>query len=179
VDDSSNDWSHEIIDSYGSFITKIYLKINVGLPKARNIGVKHAKGEYIVFLDSDDYVHRDLIYIESLFLEFNSDWQAVAVDYLLVDDNEQVIRRNSCNENPIACGIMYRREKFIEEGLFDEAFRMHEDRDFRIRFTRKYQIQRIAIPLYRYRKHGNNLTSNKELSDVYKKKIIKKHKLNK
>lgn len=178
VDDSSGDWSSEIIDSYGSFVEKVYLKENVGLSKARNIGVKQAKGEYILFVDADDYVHRDLLYAESMFLDHNPEWQAVAVDYMLVDDQEQDIKRISFEQEPLACGIMYRKEKFLEIGMFDETFKMHEDRDFRIRFTKKYRIYRIALPLYRYRKHDTNLSSNDKLSIEYWKKLKKKHQMN-
>ena len=128
-------------------------------------------------MDADDYVHRDLIYMESMFLDNNPKWHAVAVDYMLVDDQEQEIKRISCDKEPLACGIMYRKEIFLEVGMFDESFRMYEDHDFRIRFTKKYKIYRIALPLYRYRKHDNNLSSDKELNIEYAKKLKKKHKL--
>jgi glycosyltransferase involved in cell wall biosynthesis len=175
VDDASTDWSHEIIESYGALIEKVYLKENVGLSKAKNIGIECAKGEYLLFVDADDYVHRDLIYIESLCLDLNPKWQAVAVDYLLVSEKEKEIKRVSCDSEPIACGIMFRKEKLLEIGLFDESFKIWEEKDFRARFTKKFKINRIPLPLYRYRRHDNNLTSDKELSDKFKKEIIKKY----
>lgn len=57
VDDGSTDGSSEICDSYGErndFIRVIHQK-NKGLSGARNTGIKVATGDYIMFLDSDDY----------------------------------------------------------------------------------------------------------------------------
>jgi len=171
VDDSSSDWSKEIIESYGCLITKIYLNENLGLAAARNRGVRVAKAPYVVFVDADDYVHRDLIYIESMFLDLNAEWDAVAVDYQLIDDEEEIIGRVNCELEPIACGIMYRKERLLEIGLFDESFRMHEDKELRARFTSRFTIERIPLPLYRYRQHESNLSSNQLMSDEYLKRL--------
>ena len=59
VNDGSYDKSKEIIQKYlKKYISKIkyFEKQNGGLSSARNYGIKYAKGEYIAFLDSDDYV---------------------------------------------------------------------------------------------------------------------------
>lgn len=59
VDDGSTDGSEEICDNYknkDNRITVIHQK-NGGLSKARNIGIEIATGEYITFIDSDDFVH--------------------------------------------------------------------------------------------------------------------------
>ena len=60
VDDGSSDKSSEIVDwyheKYGEFIKVIHKK-NQGLAFARNDGIKIAEGDYIAFLDSDDFVH--------------------------------------------------------------------------------------------------------------------------
>jgi glycosyltransferase involved in cell wall biosynthesis len=179
IDDASSDNSKEIIESFGNLITKMYLKTNVGLAKARNIGVNICNGKYILFLDADDFIHRDLIYIESLFLDQNHEFDAVAVDYYTVDNTGIEIDKISCEESPLACGVMYRKEKFIETGCFDNDFRMHEDKDFRIRFTNKdFFTHRIQLPLYRYRKHNSSLTLNNRLDNKYRNKLEKKHGLN-
>ena len=177
VDDSSSDWSREIIESYGKMIKSIYLKENVGLAAARNIGIKATKGRYVMFLDADDFLNRDIIYIESIFLELNPKWDAVACDYYIIDDNEEVIGRDSCSENPIACGIMFRKEQLVSIGMYDESFKMWEEKDLRIRFLKKFKIHHIELPLYRYRKHENNLTNDKDTGEKYFKKLNSKHNL--
>lgn len=176
VDDSSSDWSREIIESYGTKINSILLKEKVGLAAARNVGIKTSKGRYIMFLDADDYVNRDIIYIESMFLDLNPTWDAVACDYYLIKDNsEEEVGRNSCVDIPIACGIMFKKERLIEIGLYDEGFRMWEEKDLRIRFLKKFEIQHIELPLYRYRKHDKNLTNDKLAAEKYMDKLKNKH----
>lgn len=62
VNDGSTDKSREILDNYSndSRVT-IIDKENEGLGAARNTGLKLAKGEYIYFLDSDDYIELDML----------------------------------------------------------------------------------------------------------------------
>lgn len=175
VDDSSTDWSKEIIDSYGKLIRKIYLENNMGLAAARNHGIKLAEGKYILFLDADDYLSRDILLIESKFLELNPDWGAAACDYYLIDLNEEIIGRNSCIDNPIACGIMFRKRNLLDIGMYDESFRMHEERDLQIRFSKKFKIGNLSIPLYRYRRHNDNLTNNRTLSSEQMDKLKNKY----
>lgn len=177
VDDSSSDWSREIIESYGELIKAIYLEKNVGLAAARNRGIEAAKGRYIIFLDADDYLNRDTIHIESMFLDMNPEWDAVACDYYLIDDKEEVISRKSCLEIPIACGILFRKEKLLKMGMYDESFKMHEDKDLELRFSNKFEIHHIELPLYRYRQHDSNLSHNLAVSEKYMEKLKKKHNL--
>ena len=63
----------------------------------------------------------------------------------------------------------------IDIGLYDESFLIHEERDLRYRFLQKYSIHRIELPLYRYRRHGNNLTNNKEVAEHHLNRLIAKH----
>ena len=58
VNDGTKDNSMDIVKNYD---VKIVNQKNAGLSAARNTGVKHASGEYIVFLDSDDYIEKDLL----------------------------------------------------------------------------------------------------------------------
>ena len=70
VNDGSPDNSQSIIDKYVKKYPNIvfsYKKKNGGLSSARNYGIKKAKGEYIGFVDSDDYV--DLNLFESMYNE--------------------------------------------------------------------------------------------------------------
>ena len=77
VNDGSTDNSIKIVEEYKEKYKNkiIYLeKENGGLSDARNYGIQYAKGEYIAFLDSDDYVDRKMY--EKLYnkaIENNSD----------------------------------------------------------------------------------------------------------
>ena len=60
VDDGSNDNLKDELEKYENKIRYFY-KENSGVSDARNLGVKMSKGEYIIFVDSDDYISRSLL----------------------------------------------------------------------------------------------------------------------
>jgi hypothetical protein len=70
---------------------------------------------------------------------------------------------------------MFRIEQLIEIGLYDEDFLCREDEDLRLRFLKKYQIDRVKLPLYRYRQHENNMTNNAEQMHYYQCMLNQKH----
>ena len=65
VDDGSKDSSGKICDEYAKKYENFYAvhKENAGLGMARNTGFEHINGEYVTFLDSDDYLENDCIEI--------------------------------------------------------------------------------------------------------------------
>lgn len=65
VDDGSNDGSESICDEYKEKDTRIKVihQENKGLAVARNVGIDNSKGEFLTFIDSDDYIHKDMIRI--------------------------------------------------------------------------------------------------------------------
>jgi len=56
VDDGSTDRTADVVLSYGGNVKHIY-QVNSGQPIARNRGIRSARGEYIAFVDADDYWH--------------------------------------------------------------------------------------------------------------------------
>ena len=58
VNDGTKDKSMDIVKNYDA---KVINQVNQGLSEARNNGVKQAKGEYILFVDSDDYINKNLL----------------------------------------------------------------------------------------------------------------------
>ena len=61
VNDGSTDNSSKIIQQYYDPRIKIINKINGGLSSARNAGLKICTGDYITFVDSDDWIELDMI----------------------------------------------------------------------------------------------------------------------
>lgn len=175
VDDASTDETQKVIASYSGLVKNVRLKENVGLAAARNEGIKKALGRYVVNLDADDYIDENLVSIELMFLNSNPSWDAVSCDYYLVDENEKHIGRVSGSEKPIACGVMFRTDLILGIGLYDENFKMREDEDLRLRFEKNHNIRNVELPLYRYRKHDNNMTNNKRGMAKYKKILKTKH----
>ena len=175
VNDASTDETEKVMKTYSGRIKPLTLKKNAGLAAARNEGIKSALGRFVVNLDADDYVDENLLQVEMLFLNSNHTWDAVSCDYYLVDENEKHIGRISGSEQPIACGVMFRTDLLFGIGLYDENFKMREEEDLRIRFAKKHNIKNIELPLYRYRKHDNNMTNNKKGMAKYKKILKSKH----
>ena len=147
----------------------------MGLPKALNRGIKSAHAPYIVRVDSDDYVNAEFLHQLFFYMSNNNHMDAVACDYLIVDDEGRIITRKNCLESPIACGIIFRIEHLIEIGLYDENFLLNEERDLRYRFNKKYKIHRLELPLYRYRQHENNSTKDKKNMKYFEKRLRNKH----
>lgn len=57
IDDGSTDKSLSILQSFQDQRIRVFTQLNLGVSEARNTGIKHAKGEYLCFADSDDLLH--------------------------------------------------------------------------------------------------------------------------
>ncbi len=175
INDGSNDKTAYALELFGNAIKILTNEKNIGLPASINRGIRISNSEYIVRVDADDYVNENFLNFLSHYLDTNQDAAAVACDYILVDDDDAWIKRVDSDEAPIACGIMFRRKSINDVGLYDETFKCHEDKDLRIRFEAKYRIDKLKIPLYRYRRHALNLTNNNALMEEYEVKLNQKH----
>lgn len=176
VNDGSTDETESILQQYIPDITVIKNEKNLGLPASVNLAIKSSVSEYIVRVDSDDYVSKDFISLLALTLNLNKKISAVGCDYELIsEDLEPIII--DCSSQPIACGIMFRRDALYDIGLYNEDFLMHEDKELMSRFLVNYKVERLPLPLYRYRMHQDNMTKNEQKSDFYAKKLRRLGKL--
>ena len=95
VDDGSTDNTPKIINKLSSRDSRLkyFYKVNGGLSSARNFGINKSKGEWIQFLDSDDWLNEDKIRFQLKFFdEFHADCTDDVVlysDYKVVYENEQ------------------------------------------------------------------------------------------
>lgn len=105
VDDGSTDSSSKICDEFSSKyenITTIH-KNNGGLSDARNVGVKQAMGEYITFIDSDDWLYPGALqYLVMLIEKYNADF--------VMAKNSRVKSANLSTENI----SLWTRKEFLE-----------------------------------------------------------------
>lgn len=175
INDGSVDRTDFALELFSDSIRLITNDKNMGLPYSINLGIKSAKSDFIVRVDSDDYVNANFLYFLYFFLNQNPQFDAVACDYLLVDDSELILKRLSSKENPIACGIMFKKQDLMNIGLYDENFRCQEEKELRIRFEKIYKIERLPIPLYRYRRHENNITNDVGAMEASLQELNKKH----
>jgi glycosyltransferase involved in cell wall biosynthesis len=175
VNDCSTDGTKSVLENFEKDARIFNLEENLGLSGARNFGIKKAKGQFVAFLDADDYLHKETLRLQKLFLEENNTLDAVSVDYYLVDERGKHIEHVNASEKPIACGVMFRKDFLYNIGLYDEQFRAREEEDLRIRWTDKYNVYNIILPMYRYRMHDNNLTKNESAMQEGAIKLQEKH----
>jgi glycosyltransferase involved in cell wall biosynthesis len=175
VNDCSTDSTKTVLENFEKDVRIFNLTENLGLSGARNFGIKKAKGQFVVFLDADDYLHKETLRLQKLFLEENNSLDAVSIDYYLVDERGKHIEHINASDKPIACGVMFRKDFLYNIGLYDEQFRAREEEDLRIRWTEKYNVYNIILPLYRYRMHENNLTKNVLMMDEHQRLLAKKY----
>lgn len=175
VNDGSSDKTAYALELFKDEIQIINNQENIGLPASLNKAIHQVKSQYIVRVDADDYVSRDFLLFLHSFITQNSYMDAVACDYNLVDDQGALISRKNCMQEPIACGIMFKTDQIIDIGLYDEKFLLHEERDLRIRFLKKYSIHRMELPLYRYRRHESNITNNEDAMKRHMIDLVAKH----
>lgn len=95
IDDGSTDNSAQIIKEYQkkfpNRINYIY-KENTGVADTRNFGIKSAKGKYILFVDSDDYIEFDLLQKIEKYME--NEYDLIKIKLKIVDNNRKRTRKN-------------------------------------------------------------------------------------
>jgi glycosyltransferase involved in cell wall biosynthesis len=161
IDDFSSDRSLEKINEFDSLVRVVLNKKNYGLAFSRNVGLRKAKGKYVVMLDSDDFLSENFLFISGLFLESNA-WDAAATDYFKVDLKGEKIKKESAKKNPIACGILFKKKCLEIIKFYNPKLRINEEVDLMKRFLKKFKLGFINLPLYRYTKHRKSLTGIKK-----------------
>ena len=96
IDDGSDDDSRNICEQYAKKDVRIKIihQKNQGVSKARNVGLDRAKGKYIVFIDSDDFVDKNFLHMlnsldDDLVLVGYGDYYNNKVEKIALDENER------------------------------------------------------------------------------------------
>lgn len=143
VDDGSPDGSGSICDAYSERDSRVHVihQKNAGVSAARNAGIKAAQGEFIVFVDSDDFVEPDLLrYLSESDADFVmvsfGDYADNKVIRILLDDSEkwllhsaEGIRKylNKCS-TVFIWAKRYRKSIIDRNGIsFREDMKINED----------------------------------------------------
>mgnify|MGYP000665642767 CR=1 FL=1 len=162
VDDISTDDSINVLKPFEKQVKIVSTETNSGVAVAANVGVKHSRGQFFIRVDADDYVNKDMCYMMKAYLEANHDAFCVSCDYLMVDDFENTLERKYAEQDNISCGIMYRRDPFVQAGGYNGKMRHREEEELRKRLGQEYKIHHLRIPFYRYRMHNTNKTKEPE-----------------
>jgi len=193
VDNGSTDGSYEMLTEYAAGHPQIYvLRHTEGVQgNCRNIGLEIAKGEYVGFVDSDDYIESQMF--EKLYSrakEFTAD-VAVCDRYLYFEKDEKMVRNNTMREIlhlDRAFSISDNKKLYRTLTPWDKIFlrtfidnncirypidQFHEDLVFSAEsLMRADRIVAVDEPLYYYRKQrfGGNVSqdSGRSVFDVFK-----------
>ena len=182
IDDASSDRSVEIINGFSDKRIHLLQQENQGWPAARNYGLKHAKGEFLAFLDSDDTWHPEFL---TRMIDAISDnpaailaycgWQNVGLqggrgepfippEYDAADRAEVFL--GGCRW-PIH-GVVIQTSVVRDAGGFDETFRASADYDLWLRVATKGRLILVPEVLAFYRHHdGEQITKNKRRSALH------------
>jgi len=185
VDDGSTDRTPVLLQQYKMSDNRIEVithSKNMGLGAARNTGIKQATGEYIAFLDSDDYLH--LNFLESLFEKA----QAENLDILQAQyikhysDKKEIFPENIIpfaqavsgieyyNEGiliePQACAKLWKKE-FVKKHNLQFSIGYYEDIIFTHQaFALAQRVNNLVFPGYHYIIHSTSITGQK-ISDKH------------
>lgn len=197
VDDSSTDNSKDIIKKYASKdnrIRPIYSEINQGVSKARNIGLNIFSGDYVFFMDADDYITKDAIEIMiNKSIKYNAD---VVDSYHLVINNNKTFLESKPLKEDLIMGDKSNIEmltkatyitgklidkKLVKDLLFNVDLRRYEDLVFEheLKLKLKNYVLIKDVVYYYYQvsgslintlgeKHTAYIDAAKEVMDLYK-----------
>jgi glycosyltransferase involved in cell wall biosynthesis len=164
IDDGSTDGTSPYLASLGLNIRIIRSEVNTGSARARNLGIKAARGAYIAFLDSDDLwlpqkLHMQLAYFCShpdVALVYTNEYYQVSGQILetrfdRIPPQSTFLYPAFVDTCPIqTSSVMVKASVFAELGYFNEELHVHDDSDMWNRISESYAFGFIEQPLVTY-----------------------------
>lgn len=150
--------------------------------RARNIGIKEAKGEYISFLDDDDIYLENRLEMCVETLQQHGEYDGVYTGVIIMQQSgritECIIPKRSgslqkellCNRNLIGSGSnIFLRKKAIEDtGLFDENFMRFQDVEYMLRVMERHKIIAIQnLLVLKINNGGKNMPNPRKILQIY------------
>lgn len=173
--DNTSEVAKKLIEKYSDKNIRLVEKENGGLAAARNTGIKNAKGNYILPLDSDDMLHSNAIEYHLQNLKLAPDYSVSYSDYKCFGAKTEYI--NSIEEyeflnpsrerNGLAYSSMYKREVWEKNNGYNTNMVWgYEDRDFWIgALEHGFKAKKIPLPLLNYRTNSTSMYSTALLKD--------------
>jgi len=183
VDDASTDDSVEIIRDILQGINVstqlIQNDTNLGLIRSRNRGIVNSYGEFLFFLDADNYIGKDCLRKHYETISQNSDISACygVVQEFLSKTNEHLLQRSNqpfdyqklLGGNYIDAMAMFRKSDLVEIGMYDTKMPPYCWEDYELWLRLGNRSKNVAFidgdALSYYRLHNSNLSSNISILD--------------
>ncbi len=174
VNDCSTDNTVEKVSSFADKRIKILqTPQNIGAAGARNLGLQHAQGQYIAFLDADDYAYPTRLEEQVSFLEKNTAIDLVGTWTEVVDEKGEVINSFCLSlpthelpvkllfQNCFALSSVMMRN-YLENISFDGTFAPAEDYELWVRLVGRVNFAILPKILTRYLEHNQGISKVKE-----------------
>lgn len=175
IDDGSTDKSGIICDEYAKTDSRIrvFHQPNSGASVARNKGISIAKGEFITFIDADDWIESNYLKEVTNLNPDNLTLVAYGVAYDFTDSSKNFNFHPTADEillHGLVCAKVWPTDVIRQNGiLFNENLHLHEDHVFfydALKYITNVEI--IAKPLYHYMHYGERSLSRRlQTSDQY------------
>lgn len=180
IDDGSTDGTAEIARYFRDRVKYIH-QSNAGPPFARNRGLGMARGDVICFIDADDIWSENKLQIQLACLESDPSVEVVIGHIQLMresvrENGEPRIEKYQGSWPSLNLGgAVIRKSAFAKVGLFDNELLFNDDVDWFIRAKEKGMSILIHKEVVQfYRRHGKNLTNQKNLDQRYLVLALKK-----
>jgi glycosyltransferase involved in cell wall biosynthesis len=180
-DGSKDEYTIEMMDKLAAEGYHVINQVNQGLGRTRNNGIRSAKGDYILPLDSDNRIRPEYIYESIKILDAHPEIAMVYGDAEFFGDKSkrhvvgEFNLQNMMVENQIDACAVYRKSVWEAVGGYDEKMPImgYEDWDMWLNMTFKhYKFHYVPEILFDYRVLGNSMlrsvsSSNKKLLYKY------------
>lgn len=187
VDDGSTDNTFELANNFirdkDATQIRIIRQKNSRQGAARNNGIAHAQGRYVMFVDVDDCINPigfKKYYVQAT--ENNLDMLRFAFKEYDADGNFVVSHQSQFDENHIysgqeailmdytigsSCGTLFRRDFLINSGIYFREDMAHEDCEYMLRLLPKVErMMVLPVPLYTYCWNENSTDRSKSAASV-------------
>lgn len=180
VNDGSPDNSQKIVDKYIKKYpkkVKAYIKENGGLGSARNYGIEKSTSDYLMFVDSDDYIELNMV--ELLYKKVNNTNADMAIcrlfsvneDYKIIDTSSFINNKTCKNNlkyilfnNVSVWNRIYKKDIIINNNLEFRSGIWYEDIDFVLKYlTLTQNVEIVDVPLYNYLIRSGSIMNNKNV----------------
>lgn len=177
VDDGSTDGTPDLAAGYSTLMPlRLLVQPNAGPARARNRGIREARGRYIAFIDADDLMEPQRLELQVQALEHEPALALVHTDLMTFNENGVIHSTRRAFSSPAGGHVLDRllldnfittstvmapAERLVEAGLFNEKRRISEDFELWLKMAESRPIGYIERPLVRYRTRGASLSGDK------------------